>query len=75
MNDIDEAMDAIPNLTERQIELLIEYQISELAQYGGKRTRVAKKEQSEEDLMAALEEIVKTTQPTTTVLKGFKRRA
>lgn len=67
--ELDEAMDAIPNLTEGQIEALIIFQLQELANYGVKGTR-AKKDQSEEDVQAAIEMIV-SDKPKVT---GFKRR-
>jgi len=75
MSELDEAMDAIPNLTEEQIDLLIAYQLQELAKYGEKGTRVAKKDQSEEDVTLALEQIVQlqATQPVQPAGK-FKRR-
>jgi len=60
MSEIDEAMDAIPNLTEEQIELLIAYQLQELANYDMKGTRKAKKDQSEEDVEAALSQLLQT---------------
>lgn len=53
--ELDEAMDAIPNLTEAQLNALIEYQREQLAIYGNKASRVAKKDQSEADVLAALE--------------------
>ena len=55
--EVDEAMDAIPNLTEAQIELLIEYTRQGIAKLTG--TRMAKKDQSEEDVELALDQIVK----------------
>lgn len=71
--ELDEAMDAIPNLTEAQIEALIAYQISELANYNVKGTRAAKKDQSEDDVQAALAMII-GEQPKVTATTGFKRR-
>ena len=56
--ELDEAMNAIPDITEEQIQMLIDYQLKELALYeGGKKTR--KKDQSEEEVGLALEAIVK----------------
>lgn len=72
--ELDEAMDAIPDLTEEQIQRLIDYQLKELAVYeGSKKTR--KKDQSEEDVMIALEAIVKE-QSTTAIrpIGKFPRR-
>jgi hypothetical protein len=58
MNELDEAIDAIPNVTEQQWQMLIDYQIKELALYeSGKKTR--KKDQPEEEVGLALEAIVK----------------
>ena len=71
--ELDEAMDAIPDLTEDQIEALIAFQISELANYSGKGTRAAKKDQSEDDVQAALMAIL-GEQPQAKSTVGFKRR-
>ena len=78
MTEIDEALDAIPDLSEQQILLLIEYQRQEMAAYKGSKTK-AKKDQSEEDLMSTMDMFVKSAQavgpPATEVGKaGFKRR-
>ena len=74
MSELDEAMDAIPNLTEAQLDLLIEFQLQELANYSEKGKR-AKKAQSDEDADAALDLIVKAQAPATNVVVGkFKRR-
>jgi len=59
MNELDDAMDAIPNITEEQLQMLIDYQIKELALYDGRKSRGAKKDQPEEDVMLALEKIVR----------------
>jgi hypothetical protein len=71
--ELDEAMDAIPDLTEDQITALIEFQIAELAAYTGKGTRVAKKDQSDEDVQSALDAIL-GEQPKAPPVIGFKRR-
>lgn len=71
--ELDEAMDAIPDLTEEQIQALIEFQIQELANYTGKGTRMAKKDQSEEDVELAIEAII-GPKPQAAVTTGFKRR-
>lgn len=71
--ELDEAMDAIPNLTEEQIQALIAFQISELANYTGKKTTVAKKDQSDEDVQSALDDIL-GSQPKAPPVTGFKRR-
>ena len=56
--ELDEAIEAIPDVTEQQLQMLIDYQLKELALYeGGKKTR--KKDQSEEEVGLALEAIVK----------------
>ena len=71
---LDEAMDAIPNLTEAQLDLLIEFQLQELANYTEKGTR-AKKAQSDEDADAALDLIIKAQAASAPVIQGkFKRR-
>lgn len=70
--ELDEAMDAIPNLTEGQITALIEFQLAELAQYNVKGTR-AKKDQSEDDVQLAIAAIV-GEQPKAKPTTGFKRR-
>jgi len=57
--ELDEAMDAIPNISEEQIELLIQFQLEELAAYSGKKAR-AKKDQSEEEVEAALSAITQS---------------
>jgi hypothetical protein len=72
--ELDEAMDAIPNLTENQVEALIDFQIAELARYNTKGTRVAKKDQSEEDVQAALEMIIGEQPKVVAKSSGFKRR-
>ncbi len=72
--ELDEAMDAIPNLTETQIELLIAYQLQELSNYTAKGTRTAKKDQSEDDVTAALELIVKEHSTQSKPKTGFLRR-
>jgi len=71
--ELDEAMDAIPDLTEEQITALIEFQISELANYTGKGTRAAKKDQSADDVEAALTAIL-GEQPKAQPTSGFRRR-
>lgn len=71
--ELDEAMDAIPNLSPEQIEALIDFQIAELAAYNSKGTRVAKKDQSEEDVEAALAVIMKE-QPKPAATSKFIRR-
>ena len=74
MSELDEAMDAIPNLTEAQLTLLIEFQLSELANYSEKGTR-AKKAQSDDEADAALDLIVKAQATTQAPVAGkFKRR-
>lgn len=70
--ELDEAMNAIPNLTEGQVQALIDFQIAELARYNVKGTKAAKKDQSEEDVQAALALIV-GEQPKVKST-GFKRR-
>jgi hypothetical protein len=71
--ELDDAMNAIPNLTEDHIQVLIDFQIAELARYNVKGTKVAKKDQSEDDVQAALTLILgeEKSQVRTT---GFKRR-
>jgi hypothetical protein len=55
--ELDEAIDAIPDITEQQLQMLIDYQLKELALYeGNKKTR--KKDQPEEDVIVALGKIV-----------------
>jgi hypothetical protein len=71
MSELDEAMDAIPDLTEAQVELLIAFQIEELAKYTGKAPR--KKDQSEDEVEQALTELFKTSAPAPKTT-GFKRR-
>lgn len=71
--ELDEAMDAIPNLTEDQVKALIDFQIAELAAYNVKGTRAAKKDQSEDAVLAALKTIV-DEQPKVQVAGKFKRR-
>ena len=71
MSELDEAMDAIPNLTEEQIELLMAFQIEELAKYSPRAK--AKKDQSEEEVEQALTELFKTPAPAPRTT-GFKRR-
>ena len=66
--ELDEAMDAIPNLTEEQIQALIDFQLQELANYTGRR--IAKKDQSEDDVQAALQ-LMLDEKPK---VVGFKRR-
>ena len=73
MSELDEAMDAIPNLTEAQLTLLIEYQLQELANYGTKGR--AKKAQSDDEADAALDLIVKAQATSKPISTGkFKRR-
>lgn len=72
--ELDEAMDAIPDLTEEQIQALIDFQISELANYSAKGTRAAKKDQSDDDVMAAIEAIVGEQPKAAPPVTGFKRR-
>jgi len=71
--ELDEAMDSIPNLTEEQINLLIEFQLSELAKYDGKKGK-AKKDQSAEDVSLALEGIIKEQSTTAKPAGKFVRR-
>jgi hypothetical protein len=73
MDEIDEALDAIPDLTESQILMLIEYQRQELANYKGVKAK-AKKDQSDTDVMSALEMFTKSAQEPVVKPSGFKRR-
>jgi hypothetical protein len=72
--ELDEAMNAIPDLSEDHIITLVQFQISELAKYNAKGTRTAKKDQSEEDVQAALAIIVGEQPKAAPVSTGFKRR-
>jgi hypothetical protein len=71
--ELDDAMNAIPNLTEEHIQVLIDFQIAELARYNVKGTKVAKKDQSEDDVQAALTLILGEEKPQVRTT-GFKRR-
>jgi hypothetical protein len=71
--ELDEAIDAIPDVTEQQLQMLIDYQLKELALYeGGKKTR--KKDQPEEDVALALEAIVKEQSTIAKPVGKFPRR-
>jgi hypothetical protein len=73
--ELDDAMNAIPDLTEEHIQVLIDFQIAELARYNVKGTKAAKKDQSEEDVQAALTMILGGPETKVTVKTGgFKRR-
>ena len=72
--ELDEAMDAIPNLTAKQRDALIDFQIAELARYEGKATRVAKKDQSEGEVQAAISLILGEEKPAAKPAGKFLRR-
>jgi hypothetical protein len=73
--ELDDAMAAIPNVTDEQIQVLIDFQIAELARYNVKGTKAAKKDQSEDDVQAALDVILGTPQARPAArVSGFKRR-
>ncbi len=75
--ELDEAMNAIPDLTEGQVNALIDFQIAELARYSAKGTKTAKKDQSEDDVEAALAVILNEPEKPrvrVNVTTGFKRR-